>query len=96
MCVNRASAADLEGDSLMGCSQFAWSIRHWPLLLTVWALTGGLKCVSCKSHSWLPGQYPNPIKFPEACGRGDSVGWICDPDNVLSKEDADNVRPSTP
>ena len=41
--------------------------------------------------AWLPGQYPNPIKYPEACGRGDAVGWICDPDNVLPKEEADSV-----
>jgi hypothetical protein len=44
--------------------------------------------------AWLPGQYPNPIKYPEACGRGDAVGWVCDPDNVLAKDQADGVRTS--
>ncbi len=56
------------------------------LLLVVGSLQGALGATA-----WLPGQYPNPIKYPEACGRGESVGWVCDPDRVLSRDDADLV-----
>lgn len=51
----------------------------------------GLPRAAAGGTAWLPGNYPNPIKYPEACGRGDSVGWVCDPDNVLARDQADGV-----
>ena len=63
---------------------------RWCVVLGLLAsVVGGARGMG--ETAWLPGTYPNPIKYPEACGRGDSVGWICDPDNVLARDQADGV-----
>ena len=77
-----------EGSLLMGWGGLCRP--RWCVVLGLLAsVFGGAQGMG--ETAWLPGNYPNPIKYPEACGRGDSVGWICDPDNVLARDQADGV-----
>ena len=64
---------------------------HLPTCLAL-SLLAACCTQTLAAPAWLPGQYPNPIKYPEACGRGDKVGWVCDPDNVLARDQADGVH----
>lgn len=39
--------------------------------------------------AWKASEFPNPNRDVESCGRGGVKSWICDPDIVLKKEEAD-------
>jgi hypothetical protein len=44
------------------------------------------------SDPWKKEDFPNPLKDPEKCGRHkDKQTFICDPDNMLTKSEADQL-----
>ena len=43
-------------------------------------------------HEWKKNEFPNPTRDVESCGRGGVVSWICDPDRILSHDQANRVE----
>lgn len=51
-------------------------------------------CISWASAAapWAASDFPNPQTDSQACGRGDVKSWVCDPDGVLSVQEANVVE----
>ena len=47
-------------------------------------------CHSCSAVIWRASTYPSPF-VGNACKRNKNESWVCDPDSVISKSDADEI-----
>ena len=43
-------------------------------------------------EEWKKGDFPNPTRDLNACGRRGKVSWICDPDKILSYETTNKIE----
>ena len=51
-------------------------------------------CLACAAAGpWAVGVYPHVQKSPEACGRQAGSSLLCDPDGLLTAQEADQVQP---
>lgn len=70
--------------------------RRGTLLLALLAAAacspGALAATAAATTPWSKGDYPNPMKDTEACGRKGVQSRVCDPDGVISYESANVVE----
>mmetsp|Transcript_23024 Transcript_23024/g.20914 ORF Transcript_23024/g.20914 Transcript_23024/m.20914 type:complete len:475 (-) Transcript_23024:64-1488(-) len=55
-------------------------------------ITGCLTVISSNSEGFLPIEIPNPMIDPKGCNRDVTKSNICDPNNLLSKDDKDIIE----
>lgn len=56
--------------------------------------TVGLLALLAQARAWTADNFPNPMnpKDTAKCNRGDVLGWVCDPDKLVSQKHLNTVE----